>query len=151
MRGRRLSESPENLVTCLLPIDLQAFRNLLDPDEEDFLRATLSSEQFRTIQRERLRAAVDYVRAVSKNAALLVHVGQAAMRATDPNLATAGQLLFNSALQLRLQALGSTILLYLRMAVPSGRLWGNKLADRYERLRNLTSQLKVVQMSGHPA
>ncbi len=40
------------------PVDVAAFRNLIDPAEEDFLRANLALEVFRRVQRQRTRAAI---------------------------------------------------------------------------------------------
>ena len=48
----------ENPTEHMRAVDLEAFQNLVDPDEAEFLRTNLPSAQFRRIQRERLRAAV---------------------------------------------------------------------------------------------
>ena len=45
----------------LRPVDIEAFRNLIDPAETEFLKSHLFPNQFRVIQRERLRAAVEYI------------------------------------------------------------------------------------------
>ena len=37
----------------LRSVDLRAFRNLMDPEEEDYLRQHLPAAEFRRIQRER--------------------------------------------------------------------------------------------------
>src|SRR2546425_9222969 len=56
----------DDLEGCTEPIDLPAFLNLLDPAEEEFLRANLSPQVFRRIQRQRLLAAAEYVRCRSE-------------------------------------------------------------------------------------
>ena len=43
----------EDLAGCTRPVDIDAFRNLMDPKEDDFLRANLLPRQFHAIQRER--------------------------------------------------------------------------------------------------
>ncbi|MFZ0802262.1 MAG: hypothetical protein WAN70_08850, partial [Terriglobales bacterium] len=48
-------------------VDLRAFRNLTDPEEEEYLRLNLPPADFRRIQRERLRAAVEYIRCAAFN------------------------------------------------------------------------------------
>ena len=66
------------------PVDLEAFRNLVDPGEEDFLHSNLLPRQFRTVQRERMRAALEYVQNASHNAAFLLRMGEAAARNPEP-------------------------------------------------------------------
>src|SRR5262245_17484957 len=44
-------------------IDVEAFRNLIDEDEEAYLRNHLPAREFRRVHRERMLAAVEYVRA----------------------------------------------------------------------------------------
>src|ERR1700690_1536060 len=61
----------EDLAGRTRPVDLDAFRNLVDPGEEDFLRSSLLPPQFRAVQRERMRAALEYVRNTGHNAAYL--------------------------------------------------------------------------------
>ncbi len=50
----------------LIPVDLEAFENLTDPEEEQYLRANLSPAEFRGVQRSRIRAAKMYVIALSQ-------------------------------------------------------------------------------------
>src|ERR1035441_6156961 len=78
----------------LIPIDLEAFENLTDPEEEQFLRANLAPTEFRGVQRSRIRAARLYVTALSENAGVLVTVGQSALSHADPQIAATGQEIF---------------------------------------------------------
>src|SRR5438034_9438404 len=88
-----------DLVGRTRPVDIDAFRNLIDPAEEDFLRQSLPAGEFRVIQRERLRAAVEYVSCAAHNAAVLVRLGEAARASSDPKIAQAGRQLLDSALR----------------------------------------------------
>jgi hypothetical protein len=130
------------------PVDLEAFRNLVDPGEEDFLRANLLPRQFRAVQRERIRAALEYVQNTAHNATLLLCMGEAATQSADPSIAQAGKQLVDSALRLRVYALLSGANLYLRMMFPQRRLAFGKLADNYQHLSALAGQLALMQ---HPA
>ncbi len=56
---------------ALTPVDLDAFENLTDPEEEAFLRHNLSPAEFRSVQRLRIRVAKMYVAAMSKNASTM--------------------------------------------------------------------------------
>src|ERR1700730_9415898 len=81
-------EAPSNLANLrkqLQSLDIEAFRNLIDYREEEFLRRMLEPAQFRMIQRERLRAAVEYVGCASRNAAILQRFGEAARQSSNPS------------------------------------------------------------------
>ena len=129
------------------PVDLEAFRNLVDPGEEDYLHSNLSSRQFRAVQRERMRAALEYVRNAAHNAAFLLRMGEAATQNVDPRIAQAGSQLVDSALRLRAYALLCAAKLYVRMVFPQARLSYGRLADNYQHLSALAGQLTLMQ---HP-
>lgn len=135
----------EDLAGRTRPVDIEAFRNLLDPREEDFLRASLLPREFRVIQRERMRAALDYVRNTSHNAACLLRLGEAAARSADPRVVQAGRELVDSALRLRIYALLSSLLLYVRIVLPLTRLSYGKMVDNYQHLSALASRLVLMQ------
>jgi|SRR5208337_2299268 len=116
----------------LRSVDLEAFRNLIDPSEEQFLRAHLPPAEFRSIQRERLRAAVEYVSAVGQNATVLLRLGQAARLSPDPSIAATGESLVDTALRLRLTAFRSLAVLYLGIILPGRHVSLAGLAERYE-------------------
>ncbi|HYL13097.1 MAG TPA: hypothetical protein VEV41_08680 [Terriglobales bacterium] len=127
------------------PVDLVAFRNLMDPDEEEYLRAHLPPGEFRVIQRERLRAALDYVRCVAINARLLLRLGEAARRSEDPQVAEAGQELVNSALRVRVYTLFVEGKLYAGILMPGMRISSAHITDSYEHLTGLLSRLGRLQ------
>ena len=118
-------------------VDLEAFRNLIDPEEEEFLRLHLPADEFRAIQRQRLRAAIDYLAAVSHNAALLLHLGLSARRSSDPRIAETAQNLVDNALRLRLYSALAICKIGLRIAVlqPAG------IAERYQLMTEGAAQL----------
>jgi hypothetical protein len=127
-------QGPDDLRSQIRPVDIQAFRNLTAPQEEEFLRNSLAPADFRSIRRERLRAALEYVFCVANNAAVLVRMGEEARRSSDPSVAEAGQKLVDSALRLRLYAFQAMAKLYLAMIFPGARGSSNELAEQYERM-----------------
>lgn len=138
----------EDLAGRTRPVDLEAFRNLVDPGEEHFLRTNLLPRQFRAVQRKRMRAALEYVQNTAHNAKFLLRMGEAATRSADPRIAQAGRQLVDSALRLRAYALLSGAKLYVRVMFPQRRLAFGKLADNYQHLSALAGQLALMQ---HPA
>ncbi len=129
----------------LRPVDLNAFRNLVDPDEEQYLKANLPPGEFRDIERQRLRAAIDYLIGVFHNAALLLHVGQAATRSPDERIAEAGRNLVSNAFQLRIFSLLAICKLCLRIVVPGTVLQPAGVVDRYQEMKDRAAQLGRLQ------
>lgn len=99
-------------------IDMAAFQNLIDPAETDFLRRHLSPVQFRIVQRERTLAAVEYVRRIAHNAAVLVQLGQMARLNPDPQLAESARVMVERAAHVRIMATVVLMKLYARSVVP---------------------------------
>ena len=133
----------EDLAGRTRPIDIEAFRNIIDPAEEEFLRANLPAHEFRSVQRQRLLAASEYVSSAAHNAAVLLRLGQAGLHNADPAVAAAARQLVDNALRLRIYALLSLAKLYVRIAVPEARLSSESLAENYQQLRSLAGYLAL--------
>jgi hypothetical protein len=142
--GFRHIEDPRGQIR---PVDVEAFRNLIDPGEEAFLRENLSAAEFRAIQRERLRAAVEYIACAAHNAAILVRVGELARRSPNPSIAEAGEKLLDSAIRLRLYAVQATAKLYLGIVFPAVRISAVGLPENYERMTRQVFLLGRLQSS----
>ncbi|HYY70618.1 MAG TPA: hypothetical protein VE734_12890 [Terriglobales bacterium] len=114
------------------PVDLAAFRNLLHPADDEYLRAHLHRKQFRSVQRQRLRAALDYVDRTAHNASVLLRLGEGAQQSHDPEIAAAGRELANGALLLRIYAKLAMPVLYARIILPGSHISVGHLVDMYE-------------------
>lgn len=147
-KGRAATPEPQQLAGRIRPVDVEAFRNLMDPAEESYLRENLSPADFRTIRRERLRAALAYVFCVAGNAAILVRIGEAARHSPEPSIAQAGERLVESALRLRLAAFQAVAKIYLGILLPTVDISSTRLADGYESMTGLVFALGRLQ---HPA
>jgi hypothetical protein len=141
-RGHRLaSASLEEIAHHTHPIDLDAFRNLMDASEETFLRSRLLPADFRRVQRQRLFAAAAYVRATSDNAAILMRLGESARTAPDPATARAAATLVEQALTLRMLSLALLAKVYMGILLPQLEVSPARLADRYEQLSAAAMQV----------
>ncbi len=118
----------------LQPIDVEAFRNLLDEGEEEFLRQNLRPAEFREVQRQRALAAVDYVRGAAQNARILIGVAEAARQSSDPAVVSAAEKLSENAVQLRVYAIRAIPRLYLRVLMPGISDAARQLVDNYDTL-----------------
>jgi len=127
----RILESPAEHIH---PVDVVAFRNLIDPEEEDFLRRSLPPAEFRKIQRERLRAAVEYISCAAQNAAILLRLGEAARSSPDPAAAEAAEKLVDHAIRLRLYAFQAIPRLYLGIIFPGWYPSSLRVVESYEQL-----------------
>jgi hypothetical protein len=115
-------------------VDLLAFLNLVDPSEEEFLRANLAPQVFRGVQRQRLLAAVEYVRAAAQDAAVLVRLGEVVSADENPQVFLIGQELVTAAIRLRAFSFFALCLLYVKVAIPNSRLSVVQIPRSYERL-----------------
>ena len=122
------------LALQLRPVDVAAFRNLIDEGEEQYLRDHLPQAEFRSIQRERKLAAIEYVRSAANNAAILIRLAEAARESPDPAAAQAAEKLFDSALRLRLYSFRTVPRLYAGVVLPGLSPVPTGLADAYDTL-----------------
>lgn len=149
-KGRAFAvEVLENPTEHIRSVDVEAFRNLVDPEEEEFLRSNLPPAEFRRIQRERLRVAVEYVSCAAQNAAILLRLADAGRRSSDPATAEAAQKLVDNALRLRLYALHAIPRLYLGMIFPGSRISPVRIAERYEQMTRQVVLLGCLQYPTH--
>lgn len=115
----------------LRPVDLDAFENLTDPEEEQFLRVHLTPAEFRGVQRDRIRAARMYVVALSENAGVLVVVGQSARSHPNPEVAAAGLEIIQRSLRLKVWCLLAIFRLSAAMVFPTILSPSSRIANQY--------------------
>jgi hypothetical protein len=138
------------LAATIRPIDIEAFRNLIDPAEDGYLRRRLPPAQFRKVRRERLRAMAAYIHVAGSNAAVLVRVGEAALASGDERIAGAAHQLVNDALLLRRNATLALARIYLALAWPNSEFAAVRVADRYEQLSGAAMLLGRLQNPAVP-
>ena len=132
------------------PIDIEAFLNLVNPTEDDYLRRRLPASHFRQVRRARLRATSAYVRTVARNAAVLVRIGESALSAGDPRINDAARVLVNDALILRRNATFVLIRIQVALAWPNSGLAAAPIIDGYGRLSNSAMLLGRLQNPATP-
>jgi hypothetical protein len=104
--------------TLMASLDMEAFRNLVDPEEDAFLQSCLPTDQFRAIKRERAWAALAYARALSQVALQFSQFGHALRHSPDPSLADLGREVASGAVRLRILALKATARLFIAATFP---------------------------------
>lgn len=124
----------ENLANHIRSVDIEAFRKLIDPEEEDYLRRHLPPADFRRIQRERLRSAAEYISCAAHNAGVLLQLAETARQSSDPAVAEMAEKLVDEAIRLRLYAIQAIPRLYVAWLLPIRGLSPLPVADRYEQM-----------------
>ena len=148
-RGLQVS-GDSSLAGHLQPIDVEAFRNLVDPAEDAYLRRRLSPRQFRTVRRERLRATAAYVQVAGRNAALLVRIGTIAMENDNAQVSEAAQRLVNDAVLLRRNAAYAILRIHVARALPGWDLTASPVLNNYERITGSAMLLGRLQNPAAP-
>jgi hypothetical protein len=128
------------------PVDLQSFRNLTDPREEEFLHSSLSGREFRRLTRMRMLAATEYVWRTAHNAKLMLQFADAARRSSDITVSKLGVELAESALQLRIYSVLAACFFYLRFVFPFLPARVSDFASRYELLCDRVAGLTRIQL-----
>jgi hypothetical protein len=139
-----------SLAAQIRPIDVQAFRNLVDPAEDEYLRRRLSGHEFRVVRRKRLRAMAAYVQIAGSNAAILVRTGQAALSAADAPTADAARRLIDNALLLRRNAAFALLRIYIALAWPNSGFAAAPVLHSYEQLDGSAMLLGRLQNPAVP-
>jgi hypothetical protein len=135
VRGQRQSiASLDELTGRAQSIDAEALHNLLDPADTVFLREHLSAKEFRSLQRERTLAVLEYVRKIAYNAALLSSLAQLAQDTPDPQLAQAARRMVEQSARIRLLCLVVTMKLYATHFLPTAPLAAEGVFRDYRRL-----------------
>ena|SRR5256885_15057212 len=126
-------------------IDVQIVRALLDPNEERYLRRSLSPRQFKIFYRRRIRLTLRMLRLVDENAGMLIRMGQLARLKHDAELTRQADELIATAIQFRWNLFLARPCLYVQCLMPS---WGLSLAALGVRYRHLLDSLACVQQCG---
>lgn len=131
--------------TEIQPIDVDAFRNLADPRESEYLQTRLPSVEFRRVQRMRLRALAAYVQAVGQNAGMLIRIGQPALSSEQTEIVQAARKLVNEALLLRRNAGLAMLRIYLALLWPKANFVAAPVLESYQRLSGSAMLLSRLQ------
>jgi hypothetical protein len=127
------------------PVDLKAFRTLMDRDDEGFLKERLPRSRFAQLKRQRVAVGMRYVGRIANNASIVMRLSEAARANPDPEIAKTATQIMEVATQLRLQCLVALAKLTLEFAFPSLQLTPAVLAPQYQKLRESVTHLGSLQ------
>jgi hypothetical protein len=139
-RSRRKQSSQQ-----VRPVDLKAFRTLMDRDDELFLKERLPHSRFAQLKRQRVSVGMRYVGRIASNTAIVMRMSEAARLNPDPEIARAATQIMEVATQLRLQCIVALAKLSVEFAVPSLQLTPALLVPQYQKLRESVTRLGTLQ------
>jgi hypothetical protein len=128
------------------PVDVQALRNLMDRDDELFLKENLPRRRFHRLKRRRISLTIRYVGRVAGNASLVMRLSEAARLATDPEVAAVALEISEMATQIRMQCMLAFAKLAVEFAVPSLQLTPATLVPKYQALRENVLRLGAMEL-----
>jgi hypothetical protein len=115
-RKRQREVSLGDVVPLLLPVDVEALSQLIDPELEADSRRANSKQDFQRLRRKQARQTVEYLRRMSHNAALLQQVGYSRIHSTNDLMAAQAQELIDAGVHVRLYTfVGLTVLFLWRL------------------------------------
>lgn len=127
------------------PVDLKAFRTLLDRDDEMFLKSRLPRARFARLKRERVSVTMRYVGRIANNASIVMRMSEGARLNADPEIAQTAAQIIEMASQVRLQCLVAFAKLSVEFAIPSLQFTPAMLAPEYQKLRENVVRLGKLQ------
>ncbi len=148
-KSLRLSEDA-SIARRIEPLDLEAFRNLIDPAEREYLRKRLRPAEFREVQRERLRAMAAYVHIAARNANILVTLAQGALTSSNPQTAEAARQLIDNALRLRRNATYALFRISIAWMWPDSNMAAASILQGYVQLNGTAMLLGRLQNPAAP-
>lgn len=129
-------------------VDINAFRVLVDRDDENFLRVKLSRNAFFRLKRERIRVTWGYVARMARNAKIDLRVGENKRLDPNPRIAEQAARSIELASQVRVHCLVAFAKMGVEFAFPSVQLTPARLAAEYESLRDSVARLASLQPQG---
>jgi hypothetical protein len=148
--SRSLQISRGTVSAQIQAIDVEAFRNLANPAETEYLRRRLPAGEFRAVERARLQAMACYIQTAGRNAAILIQIGQRALSAADPQTSDAARALVENALLLRRNAAFALMRIYVGRAWPNWGPTATPVLREYEQLSGSAMLLGRLQNPGVP-
>lgn len=128
------------------PVDLQAFRTLIDRDDELFMKGKLPRSRFFQLKRQRIRVTLRYVGRIAGNASAVMHMGESLRVSPQPEVASTAAQVTELATQIRLQCLLAMGKLAVEYAMPSLQLTPGMLVPKYQTLKDKVSRLGDLQV-----
>ncbi len=125
--GTSTVNSSDEFSRLVRPVDMQAFGNLIDPSQVNYLKSRLPAEDFARLERKRSFVLAEYVRRIAHNAGVMVgYAHYLSHRETESSE------LLSLAVRVRMYSFWVMVLLYLKVLLPWTSTPVPKLLTFYE-------------------
>lgn len=129
-------------------IDLPAFRNLLSPEDDEFLRTSLSPVHYRQLRRARLRAVQEYLVWIAEDCVVLNHMLQSHAQ-IEPSITWETASLVRTASQIRVISSILWALLWGEYFFAGLKIQPLRLLKQYEEFRTSAGARLRLQAEAH--
>jgi len=150
-----------DVVEFLQRVDLESLNSLLDPVAEAVLRKSMSSREFRRVQRKRVHLCIELLRRMVHNIEILLQLAQTERKNGDPDVAKSALLLNQIGVPAKVFCVAALIKLRLRLlfrvdawmafGAPSisgvREAFGIRGLDKYDQLKTVASNLFLLLKS----
>jgi hypothetical protein len=163
LRNRQtLPVALDELIPSFLPVDVQAFAEIIDGEREQQLEQGLSGKELANAQRERIALTIEFLRRMTQNAALLQRLGYSQLHSSNPLISDLAQQMIDAGVQVRLYTFVGLIVLRLcsvfhlapKQIMPAARIaelqqmMKENLLPAYEQLKDKAGNLICLKFSG---
>ena len=136
-----LEADPDNIHKSLYPVDLDLLQNLLDPEQERYIRGRLTPSQFFRFKIKQFKTANEYISRASHNSAVFAAIGRYASNSSDADTAAVGQAILEAAIRLRILVLVARVNLTLKLISPDCSI--GRFIDGYANARTRVAHFRT--------
>lgn len=135
VRGRRMQvATPEAAEVAIVPVDLDAFRNLSDASQDTYLREHLSPAEYRRVARARFLAVAEYLWKVAHNSRVMLSLAHSGRLSEQSEVEKQSAEMASAAFSLRVFCLLALAQAYAGYVFPGTAVSVGRVADGYDRL-----------------
>lgn len=152
----------DELIPSFLPVDVEAFSELVTPGGNQSTTEELSPQQKRLVEQQRIRSTVESLRRMTHNAALLQRLGYGQLQSGNPLINDLAQQMIDAGVHVRLYSfiglIALRVLCALRLAslplIPNSRvaelqaMMSGSLVPAYQLLKDKAGNLSCLKFSG---
>ena len=152
----------DELIQSFLPVDVEAFAELLASVDAKSKAQELSQNEFLKMQRSRTELAIDCLKRMSQNAALLQRLGYSQLHCGNPLISDLAQQMIDAGVHVRLYTfvgllalrvtsifrLTSIEILSTAKVAELENMLSGSLIPAYEQLKNKAGNLTCLKFSG---
>lgn len=152
----------DELIQSFLPVDMEAFAELLGSVNAKIKAQELSQNEFLKMQRNRTQLAIDFLKRMSQNAALLQRLGYSQLHCGNPLISDLAQQMIDAGVHVRLYTfvgllalrvtsifrLTSIEILSATKVAELENMLSGSLIPAYEQLKDKAGNLTCLKFSG---